>query len=72
MKHTACVSDEVKNSEKPQPRGTRILKIDLKQFIKTSLLTVCDMCKAVDRGMVMIGVRLLEKRGGQSESWRCP
>jgi cyclic pyranopterin phosphate synthase len=27
------------------------------------------MCKAVDRGMVIEGVRLLEKRGGKSGSW---
>jgi cyclic pyranopterin phosphate synthase len=28
------------------------------------------MCKAADRGMVMTGVRLLEKRGGQSGHYR--
>ncbi|MFM7275695.1 MAG: cyclic pyranopterin monophosphate synthase MoaC [Gammaproteobacteria bacterium] len=32
-------------------------------------LTVYDMCNAVDRGMVIEGVRLLEKRGGRSGSW---
>ena len=31
-----------------------------------ALLTIYDMCKAVDRGMTMGGVRLLEKRGGKS------
>ena len=30
-------------------------------------LTIYDMCKAVDRGMVMEGVRLLEKHGGKSD-----
>ena len=34
-----------------------------------ALLTIYDMCKAVDRGMVMIGVRLVEKRGGKSGSF---
>ena len=33
-------------------------------------LTVYDMCKAVDRGMVIDGVRLLEKRGGRRGVWR--
>lgn len=33
------------------------------------LLTVYDMCKAVDRGMRIEGVRLLEKRGGKSGHW---
>ncbi|MFN0094437.1 MAG: cyclic pyranopterin monophosphate synthase MoaC [Dehalococcoidia bacterium] len=32
-------------------------------------LTVYDMCKAVDRGMRVEGVRLLEKRGGKSGEW---
>ncbi|MCD5361398.1 MULTISPECIES: cyclic pyranopterin monophosphate synthase MoaC [Chromobacterium] len=34
------------------------------------LLTIYDMCKAVDRGMVIEGVRLLEKEGGKSGHWR--
>lgn len=33
-------------------------------------LTLYDMCKAVDRGMVIEGVRLLEKKGGRSGHWR--
>ena len=33
-------------------------------------LTVYDMCKAVDRGMVIESVRLLEKTGGRSGHWR--
>lgn len=32
-------------------------------------LTLYDMCKAVDRGMVIEGVRLLEKHGGRSGHW---
>jgi cyclic pyranopterin phosphate synthase len=32
-------------------------------------LTIYDMCKAVDRGMVIEQVRLLEKHGGKSGSW---
>ena len=34
-----------------------------------ALLTIYDMCKAVDRGMVIQGVRLLEKSGGKSGHW---
>lgn len=33
-------------------------------------LTIYDMAKAVDRGMTITGVRLLEKRGGKSGLWR--
>ncbi|MFN7398859.1 MAG: cyclic pyranopterin monophosphate synthase MoaC [Sandaracinobacter sp.] len=35
-----------------------------------ALLTVYDMAKALDRGMVVEGLRLLEKRGGKSGDWR--
>ena len=35
-----------------------------------ALLTVYDMCKAVDRGMTIHSVRLLEKAGGKSGHWR--
>lgn len=38
--------------------------------VQIALLTVYDMCKAVDRGMVIDAVRLLEKRGGRSGHWR--
>ncbi|WP_366939042.1 cyclic pyranopterin monophosphate synthase MoaC [Limnohabitans sp. Rim8] len=34
-----------------------------------ALLTIYDMCKAVDRGMTMNGVTLLEKHGGKSGSF---
>jgi cyclic pyranopterin phosphate synthase len=33
-------------------------------------LTVYDMAKAVDRGMIMTGIRVLEKSGGKSGDWR--
>jgi len=37
--------------------------------VQVSLLTVYDMCKAVDRGMTIECVRLLEKTGGKSGHW---
>lgn len=40
--------------------------------VQVGLLTVYDMCKAVDRAMVMDGIRLLEKRGGRSGHWVAP
>ena len=40
--------------------------------VQVALLTIYDMCKAVDRGMVMEGIRLLEKRGGKSGDYRAP
>ena len=38
--------------------------------VQIALLTIYDMCKAVDRGMVMQDIGLLEKSGGKSGTWR--
>ncbi|HUP31310.1 MAG TPA: cyclic pyranopterin monophosphate synthase MoaC [Usitatibacter sp.] len=40
--------------------------------VQVGLLTIYDMCKAVDRGMVMGGIRVLEKHGGKSGSYTAP
>ena len=40
--------------------------------VQVGLLTIYDMCKAVDRGMVMSNVRVLEKQGGKSGDWNAP
>ena len=38
--------------------------------VSTALLTIYDMAKAIDKGMVIGEVRLIEKRGGKSGTWR--
>ena len=38
--------------------------------VQIGLLTIYDMCKAADRGMVMGEIRVLEKHGGKSGDWR--
>jgi cyclic pyranopterin phosphate synthase len=40
--------------------------------VQVALLTIYDMCKAADRGMVMTDVKLLEKQGGKSGHWVAP
>ena len=40
--------------------------------VQVALLTIYDMCKAADRGMVMTDVKLLEKQGGKSGHWEAP
>ncbi|MFZ6815439.1 cyclic pyranopterin monophosphate synthase MoaC [Undibacterium sp. Rencai35W] len=37
--------------------------------VQVGLLTIYDMCKAVDRGMVMTDIRVMEKHGGKSGDW---
>ncbi len=38
--------------------------------VSIALLTIYDMCKAVDRGMAIADIRLLEKQGGRSGHWQ--
>ncbi|CAG0985527.1 cyclic pyranopterin monophosphate synthase [Methylophilaceae bacterium] len=46
--------------------------VEMEALTATSvaLLTIYDMCKAVDRGMVLSDIRLLEKQGGKSGHWK--
>ncbi|AMP16787.1 cyclic pyranopterin monophosphate synthase MoaC [Collimonas pratensis] len=37
--------------------------------VQIGLLTIYDMCKAVDRGMMITNVRVMEKHGGKSGNW---
>lgn len=38
--------------------------------VQVGLLTIYDMCKAVDRGMTMTDIRVTEKAGGKSGDWK--
>ncbi|CAN1523399.1 Molybdopterin cofactor biosynthesis C (MoaC) domain containing protein [Burkholderiaceae bacterium] len=38
--------------------------------VQVALLTIYDMCKAVDRGMVMSDIKLLEKSDCNIEGWK--
>lgn len=40
--------------------------------VSVAALTIYDMCKAVDKGMIIGDVRLLEKQGGKSGHWQAP
>jgi cyclic pyranopterin phosphate synthase len=40
--------------------------------VSVGLLTIYDMCKAVDRGMTISEIKLLEKHGGKSGNWFAP
>ncbi|WJW75245.1 cyclic pyranopterin monophosphate synthase MoaC [Thiohalobacter sp. IOR34] len=53
-----------------ETRGRTGVEMEALTAVQVGLLTIYDMCKAVDRGMVMEGIRLLEKIGGKSGHWR--
>ena len=52
-----------------ETRGQTGVEMEALTAIQVALLTIYDMCKAVDRGMTMTGIRLIEKKGGKSGHW---
>ena len=52
-----------------QTNGPTGVEMEALTAVQVGLLTIYDMCKAVDRGMVIDNVRLLHKSGGKSGTW---
>ena len=50
-------------------RGVTGVEMEALNAVQVCLLTVYDMCKAIDRGMVISDVGLLSKSGGRSGEW---
>jgi cyclic pyranopterin phosphate synthase len=59
----------VRCSAQVETFGRTGVEMEALTAVQIGLLTVYDMCKAADRGMVMEGIRVLEKRGGKSGEW---
>lgn len=60
--HVACLA----TAETVGPTG---VEMEALTAVQVALLAIYDMCKAVDRGMAITGVKLLEKHGGKSGSF---
>ena len=69
-------------SLKPEPEDARVycqarvetvgptgVEMEALNAVQIALLTIYDMCKAIDRGMSIESVRLLKKSGGKSGDW---
>lgn len=54
---------------KAETTGPTGVEMEALTAVQVALLTIYDMCKAVDRGMVMSDIKLLEKSGGKSGTW---
>jgi cyclic pyranopterin phosphate synthase len=54
---------------KAETTGQTGVEMEALTAVQVALLTIYDMCKAVDRGMVMGDIKLLEKSGGKSGAW---
>ena len=52
-----------------QTRGRTGVEMEALTGVQLALLTIYDMCKAVDRSMTINGVKLLHKAGGNSGTW---
>lgn len=52
-----------------ETHGRTGVEMEALTAVQVGLLTVYDMCKAADRGMVMEQIRVLEKHGGKSGDW---
>ncbi len=59
----------VRCSARVETHGRTGVEMEALTAVQIGLLTVYDMCKAVDRGMVMGEIRVLEKHGGKSGDW---
>ena len=60
--HVACTATA-------ETVGQTGVEMEALTAVQVALLTIYDMCKAVDRGMTITGVQLLEKHGGKSGSF---
>jgi len=63
---------EVRCTAQVETFGRTGVEMEALTAVQVGLLTVYDMCKAADRGMVMDGIRVLEKSGGKSGDWKAP
>jgi cyclic pyranopterin phosphate synthase len=60
---------ELRIEARVKTTGKTGVEMEALTAVGIAALTVYDMCKAVDRGMRIEGIRLLEKRGGKSGEW---
>jgi len=66
------VAGAVRCTAQVETFGRTGVEMEALTAVQVGLLTIYDMCKAVDRGMVIGDVRVLEKRGGKSGDWVAP
>ena len=66
----ACPPDRVHIVSEVRCDGKTGVEMEALTAASVAALTIYDMCKAVDRGMTIEGVRLLEKLGGKSGHYR--
>lgn len=63
------IANRIRCQAKVKTTGQTGVEMEALTATQIALLTIYDMCKGVDRGMVIQSVRLLEKEGGKSGRW---
>lgn len=63
-------SNSVECTATTETLGRTGVEMEALTAVSVALLTIYDMCKAVDRGMEITQIRLLEKQGGRSGHWQ--
>ena len=64
------ISSSISCQVRAETTGPTGVEMEALTAVQIALLTIYDMCKAVDRGMVKGDVKLLEKSGGKSGEWK--
>ena len=60
---------QIECSVQVKTSGATGVEMEALTAVQVALLTIYDMCKAVDRGMVMQAIQLEQKEGGKSGVW---
>ena len=68
--HLNKAENSISCQVRAETTGPTGVEMEALTAVQVALLTIYDMCKAVDRGMVMGNVKLLEKSGGKSGEWK--
>ena len=63
------ITNSISCQVRAETTGPTGVEMEALTAVQIALLTIYDMCKAVDRGMVMGDIKLLEKSGGKSGVW---
>lgn len=63
-------TDTIRCTVTAETVGRTGVEMEALTAVQVGLLTIYDMCKAVDKGMTMTSIRLLEKEGGKSGHWK--
>ena len=63
-------SNTIQCEARVETRGRTGVEMEALTAVHITLLTIYDMCKAMDRGMIMSEIGLLEKSGGKSSNWK--